>query len=101
MSDSENKVQSEGERIKQVMDMPGWELIEKMFEDEIMDLQSIKNVDDSDAETALADMKARNMSVTKMMNWWRKIHGKVERKAFNKSNNKESSHIQHYDEDDS
>lgn len=100
MAKEEKEIQSEGEQIAQVMGMPGWDLIEAEFEKEIMDLQSIQNIDDSSADAALADMKARNMSVKKMMAWWRKIHGKVERKAFNKKNSPEESHIRHYDDDE-
>jgi hypothetical protein len=95
---NQQEIESEGKQIKQIMEMPGWDLIEKAFKEEIMDLQSIRNVDDSDAESALQDMKSRNMSVKKMMNWWRKIHGKVERKAFNEDNLHQDSHIRQFEE---
>jgi len=103
MSDKEKtqaEIKSEGERIAHTFETPGWELIEKMFKEEIMDLQSIKNIDDSDAESALTDMKARSAAVDKMMGWWRKIHGKVERKAFNESGSAEDSHIKHFSDED-
>ena len=100
MSDkNQEKIEREGNQMEQLMEYPGWDMIEQEFKKEIMDLQSIRNVDDSDAESALADMRARNMAVKKMMNWWRTIHGKVDRKAFNANRNEQDSHIRQFNDD--
>lgn len=69
MDNETKKVLTEGEKLKLLTEHDGWEVAYQKFSDKIMDLQFIANVDDTTAEKALIDMKARKYAVTILMDW--------------------------------
>lgn len=60
--------------ISEVLGMPGWTHIYAMAMDKIMDLQSINNLDDADANTLILDLKARRMASTTILDFLKEIN---------------------------
>lgn len=84
MDKETKKVLTDGEKLKLMTEHEGWAIAYQKLSDKIMDLQFIANVDDSDANKALIDMKARKYAVALLWDWVNNdILGSVEQHIIN------------------
>lgn len=77
---------TEGELLQMLVEHDAWPLARKKLTDRILDLQSIKNIDTSDVQTLVTDIKARNAAVDILMEWLREIEGIADQHKNNQLN---------------
>jgi len=75
----------DGQRIEDFVKSPAWGLIKMKLTNKIMDLQSIMNVDPTNPEQAILDLKARMMCVSTLLEWLREVEGAAEQHSTNQT----------------
>lgn len=78
MTEEEARIQKQGGDAAMYIQTEGWNLVKEIFQNEIMDLQSIKNLDSSKPDELLADIRARNTAIDILMKVIRLVEGKAE-----------------------
>lgn len=74
----------EGEKFQRIAESEAWSELKRILADKMMDLQSIRNVDSSSAESAVLDLKARNMAIDTLMEAIREVEGRSDQHKGNK-----------------
>lgn len=74
---------SEGEKWKHFVEGEMWQKAREKLVNKIMDAQSVNNVDMTDAQKALDDIRARKATVEMMWEWIQEIEGLAEQHEFN------------------
>lgn len=75
---------SEGERVQRLVEGEDWTYIKDLFSQEIMDLQSIKNLTGTTPEEVILDIKARNTAIDILMGIITKVEGRAAQHQGNK-----------------
>lgn len=74
----------EGEKFQRINESETWAEIKGILTEKIMDLQSIRNLTDTDPEQIIIDLKARNYSIDTLLALIRDIEGRAEQHKANK-----------------
>jgi len=84
--DKETKeILSDGEKIKLMVEGDAWSIVRKKMLNQIMDLQSVRNVEiASNPAEILIDIKARLVVIDTLLNFLREIEGMAEQYDSNK-----------------
>lgn len=81
-------------KIEHFVDSEAWQEIRKMFQEEILDLQSVKNIDmTTDPQKMAIEVMARNHAVTILFTFFQKIEGTAEKSRSQKDVFKKKSFI--------
>jgi hypothetical protein len=87
---AEEKIRAE---FAQLVSSPGFKHIEKIFEDEIADLQSIRNLDISSPEKMVADVALRTNLIDSLMAIFAKIKGEATAAQYDKTAEDEDIYV--------
>lgn len=71
--ETQNAVRQNAE-VEAVLATEGWQMIYRMAQDKILDLQSINNLDLTTTESAILDIKARRMASQVILDWLKEVH---------------------------
>jgi len=90
--DTETKeIISNEKLISEIINHQGWKLVRERFIESILDLQNAFNLDDSDAQKFLIDVKARKIATTLLYDFLKQIEGSTE--VVNDNFNTKDTHI--------
>jgi len=79
------EMEREGQMIEDFSKSDGWRWIKDRFTEEIMDLQSIRNIDPQlSPEGVVLDIKARHTAVDILLKMIQKVEGRASQHANNK-----------------
>lgn len=84
MDDETKKVIEEQRPIAKLLETEGWNEARAKLVERIMDLQNAFNVDDSDANALVIDIKSRKMATNILYDWLREVEGTKEQYNANK-----------------
>ena len=72
------EVLSDGDQLSLMIKGTGWAIARKRLIDQVMDLQSIRNINEAEPEKMMLDIKARNTAVDILIDWLKDIEGSAE-----------------------
>lgn len=75
MDKETTKILSEGERIRQTLDTPGWGIMEERMESIIRDVTDIRNIPGDTAEERLREIEKREGAVSLLEVWLNMVKG--------------------------
>jgi hypothetical protein len=83
--DTETKqILTSADHVKSLLNSDGWKIIKEKFDNRVLDLQSIRNIDTTKPDTLNIQLAARMMAVDHMMDWLNKdVIGFVEQQENN------------------
>ena len=75
---------TDADHVKSLLDSQCWTHIKRKFDERILDLQSIANLDMTKPETLAIQLAARTMAVQEMFSWMKNdVYGFVEQQEAN------------------
>ncbi len=85
MDDIETKkILTAADHVKSLLESDGWRIIKEKFDNRVLDLQSIRNIDMTKPDTLNIQLAARSMAVDEMMAWLKSdVIGFVEQQENN------------------
>lgn len=83
MNEDTKKVLTEGETLRLLIEGDGWALARGKLVNLILDLQNINNLDASDPQALIVDLKARKTAADILYGWLRDIEGTAEQHVNN------------------
>lgn len=87
----EKKLLTEAEHVANMLSSNGWAYAKARFDEKILDLQNIHNIDMEKPDTLNIQLAARVLAVTEMMSWMKGVYGFVEQQVGNA--NKAKQHV--------
>ena len=83
--DEKQQIITDGEAIKETLKSNGWGLIRAKLTEQIMDLQSVMNIDAENPEEVVRDIKARRTAIDILVSWLKDVEGDLEQYEDNKN----------------
>lgn len=83
MDNDTQKVLSEAETIISYVDSKGWQIVKEKFQQKIMDLQSIKNLEAKSSTGLASEIKVRNTVVDVLLEIIKEVEAKAEQHKGN------------------
>lgn len=77
-------VLSEGEIIKNLVEGDGWKMVKEKLVNKMLDLQSVLNLDPTDANELVIDIKARKTAIEILKEWLAEVEGQLDQYETNK-----------------
>lgn len=78
METEEKEIVERGKALQDLVKSDGWQEVKTKIMDKIMELQSIMNLDSTDADQMVIDAKARVMSISCLKEWLEEVEGDAE-----------------------
>lgn len=90
MDKETQQIDTQNKLAKDLVNHEGWKLVRTMFTDAILDLQNAFNIDDSDVNRIVTDLKARKLATTILFDILKNIEGSASQADENKPDENKS-----------
>lgn len=77
---------TDSEEVRKMLETRGWAIVKAKYDQQILDLQNITNIDTSTPDNLMADLKARKMASDILFNFLKlNVYGTVEQQDASRS----------------
>lgn len=87
---------TEGEKWKHFVDGEMWQKARDILANKVIDMQSVNNIETTDAQEALNEIRSRRTAVTMVWEWLKEIEAKADQHETNSQMYQPEEYIRHH-----